>query len=189
MIHHTLRWPVALLLIALIASCDDPQSPNPPELEQELITHVTLRLIDSATMIDTAVATFIDEDGANGPKSPMISGMTLASGRTYLGSIHIEDRSNTSAEDISEEIRELATQHQFFYSITGEAEGRVTTEILDTDTNGLPLGLSTRVRVTPGSSTQGGYRVILSHYEKPELKTGTSQGESDIDITFPITIR
>lgn len=173
---------IAFILLCGIASCVQPTDSDILP-DGELITHVTVLFVDTANNADTVRATFVDEDGAIGPRFPIITGATLRAGHTYAGSILLEDRSKDPIESINEEIEELANEHQFFYTMSS-AEIRIT----DQDENGLPLGLSFMLTTSasPGNDT---LNVVLSHYQEKGAKDGTTRSDdSDIDIDFPITI-
>ncbi len=101
--------------------------------------------------------------------------------------------------NVTEEVEEEADEHMFFFSWTNDVfsdptgDGNIDsrTDIVnyeDDDVNGLPLGLETSW-ATDGVSS-GNFRVILKH--QPDLKSetsGSSIGETDLDITFSINIQ
>jgi hypothetical protein len=100
--------------------------------------------------------------------------------------------------DVTEEVREEADEHMFFFGWTGnlfvspsgvgnadDPAGIVS--YLDEDANGLPLGLETQW--TTSTLSTGEFRIILKH--QPELKSAQSDarmGETDLDITFPVMV-
>jgi hypothetical protein len=103
-------------------------------------------------------------------------------------------------EDITEEVREEADEHMFFFSWTdglfsdptgnGNVDNRAdAVNYDDADGDGLPLGLNTTWSTGPASS--GSFRVILKH-QPDGIKTatsGSSDGDTDIDISWQISIR
>jgi hypothetical protein len=183
-----------LILVFGAASCDSPgdATVDPPS---ELITHVLITLKDSANIQDSVVARFADPDGPTGAGQPVITGVMLNRGHTYFGSIRLlqirTDRADSVIE-ITDDVRELNTQHQFFYTPKPPINNNLSVEITDKDDNGLPLGLSFVVRtVEPisGQPLEGMLNVVLSHYEVKGTKNGTTRSdESDVDIDFPITM-
>jgi hypothetical protein len=145
-------------------------------------------------MQDSVVARFTDLDGPTGSAQPVITGVTLQAGHTYFGYITLlELRSDLtdSIINVTDEVRELNTKHQIFYTPTGDLAGKIGVELLDKDDKGLPLGLVYTIRVSQGSSgITGKLNVVLSHYEIEGTKNGTSRSdESDVDVDFPVTIK
>lgn len=181
---------LAFVLSIGFLSCDSPGDANvdPP---QELITHVLLTLKDSANMQDSVVASFVDIDGPSGSGQPVITGVTLLPGKTYLGVIRLEDRSKTPLVDITEEVREESDAHQFFFTPSSSIQPHASIEITDRDDNGLPLGLELKLRTAVTAATVSGVlNVVLSHFEEAGSKNGVDRSdESDVDIDFPVTIQ
>jgi len=177
-----------LMLFAVhFISCDNPSS-TPPSNEQELITHVTLTLVDSANTSDTVLATFNDPDG-DGGAAPIITGVTLSNGKTYFGSISLVDSSKIPAVDIGAEVLEKATQHQFFFTPKGDLSSRMKVVATDKDSKNLPLGLQFKISILQGAgAATGALNVVLSHYDNVVKDGSTRSNESDIDIDFPVTI-
>jgi hypothetical protein len=179
----------ALILTLGCLSCGSPDDSN-VEQPQELITHVRVTLIDSMNSQDSVVAKFSDPDGPSGSQQPVISGVTIKAGHTYFGRIQLYEvhRDLTdSLVEITDEIRELNTEHQFFYTVEGQTPNAASVEITDKDNNNLPLGLTFILRaISPANNT---LNVVLSHYGEAGQKNGTDRsGDSDIDIDFPLTI-
>ena len=177
-----------LMLAGIIAACTDNPSSNDDEGpgEEELITQVKLTLTapdDSQTTV-----TWEDEDGPGG-NDPVIGTLELQAGTTYSGTIELLDTTKDPAEDITEEVREEAEEHQFFYSVEGDASNQVTVQITDTDENGLPVGLEYSVEVTGESGTTGTLNVVLSHYDDEPKDGQTRSDETDVDIDIPITVQ
>lgn len=173
---------LALMLLPLAFTACDSTEPDEGPGEEELITKITVNLSAGGNTV-TASATDPDGDGTGF----QIDTITLAAGTTYTGSIELADEIN--GEDITEEVGEEAAEHQFFYTVGGQASNRVTVTITDKDENGLPVGLEFTLAVSDGGATSGTLRVILSHYDDAP-KNGTDQSdETDVDVTFPITVQ
>lgn len=191
---HISRLLAIFLLSVTLYACDDPSSSTPDD-PPELITYVIVELVDSGNVSDTVEAMFSDPDGPSGSGQPVITGATIKHGRTYMGTIKLYQliRSETadSIVDMSEEIREFGTQHQFFYTVGGQSPNAMWVEITDKDANNLPLGLEFKLHTQQGFGTiHEVLNVVLSHYEQAGSKNGVDpSGESDIDIDFPITIQ
>jgi hypothetical protein len=183
---------LSVVMLANFAACGSPEDStiDPPP---ELITHVLLTLKDSANMQDSVVARFEDLDGPTGSAQPVITGVTLKGGHTYLGTIRfLEVRRDLtdSVIDVTNEVRELATQHQIFYTPDNSLQPAVSAEVTDKDANSMPLGLAMTIRTQAVSTTiVGKLNVVLSHYEQLGTKNGTDRSdETDVSVDFPLTI-
>jgi hypothetical protein len=174
--------------VLLFNACgnDDPEPIN----EEELIT--TLKLTFSPAGGGTAVTyTFKDLDG-DGPNAPVYTNSgNLSINKTYTMIVEVLNESVTPAEDITEEVEEEDTEHQFFFQKS--AGLNLTTTYLDNDENGKPIGLSNQVVTTTAST--GTYTVTLRH-EPNKSAAGVANGditnaggETDVTATFNITIQ
>ena len=186
---------LALLLSVFVMACDDDDEPG-EENEEEVITDVTLTFTPATGAAVTATAT--DPDG-EGPQGLQIdNGITLTAGVTYTLAIDLQN--SIENESITEEIEEEDDEHMFFFEFTNDifsspagngnvdARDDAVINYNDQDGDGLPLGLSTEW--TAGAAATGTFRVILKH--QPNIKTATStatDGESDIDLSFNLTIQ
>jgi hypothetical protein len=130
-----------------------------------------------------AAATDPDGDGVD----LQITGLTLDAGMTYTGTLVVLDQIND--EDVAAEILAEANEHQFFFTAGGGVASRLVVTATDEDDNGLPIGLRFTLTVGAGGAATGTLNVALSHFDE-EPKTGTTRSdETDIDVTFPVTIR
>lgn len=182
-----IKYILFLLTLALLASCTDNPGGNDDEGpgEEELITRVTLTLTaedDSQTS-----ASWSDEDGPGG-NEPVIGTLQLQAGVTYSGTIQLLDTTDEPAGDITAEVEEEAEEHQLFYSAEGGIAGRVTVTVTDTDSNGLPVGLTYRVEVIGDAAATGTLNVVLSHYDEVPKDGTTRSDETDVDIDIPVVI-
>ena len=123
--------PISLLAISLF-SCEpnDPVDPN----QEELITTVNLDLESNGL---TYSLNYQDLDG-DGGNAPVITLYTLAANSTYSGSITLFNESVTPAEEITPEIFDEASDHQFFFTSNGTSSFTYS----DQDNDGNPIGLS-----------------------------------------------
>jgi len=177
---------LAFVSTAVFTACDkdDPEVEDP----QELITTVNYTL--TSTDGETVVFTFQDLDGDGGAEAT-ITGGTLTADRTYTGSLELLDESDTNdVEDITEEIAEEDEEHQFFFSSTVAG---LEVAYADADEMGNPVGLANTL--TTGSAGSGVLTVILRH-EPVKDAEGVSagditnaQGETDIEVSFPVTVQ
>jgi len=147
----------------------------------------------------TASATYPDGEGV---QDIMVDGpINLAAGVTYtLAVTLINELAEPTDEEynVSEEVEEEADEHIFFFAWTnnvfsdpagnGNIDNRADPlNYEDEDANRQPLGLETTW--TAGTAASGTFRVVLKH--QPDLKTATSDvnvGETDLDVTFTITV-
>jgi hypothetical protein len=176
----------ALALSSLFSACDkaEPTIPN----EEELIT--TLNYVLTPTGGGAAVTLgFKDLDG-DGGNAPIISGGTLAPNQTYTGALVLLNEITTPVVNISDEILLEDEDHQFFFenTLTG-----LTTAYADQDANGKPVGLSSTL--TTGVAASGTITITLRH-QPNKSATGVSGGnianaggETDIQVTFPVSVQ
>ena len=191
----------ALLTGALLfVSCgDDDPAPPAEENAEEVITDVTLTFTPDGggTVV---IATAQDPDGDGPLALDVTQDIELAANTTYvmtIGLLNAEDPNDV--EDITEEVQEEAGEHMFFFAWsndvfsdpTGDGNTDARDDLVnynDQDGGGLPLGLSTDW--TTGDAGSGTFRVVLKH-QPDGIKTassGVNDGDSDIDITWDITV-
>lgn len=185
----TMRFPfpillsAALLVFISVSGCDSTEPDDHGAGDEELITRIQLTLTSSQAPTTSVEATDPDGDGAN----LTIGTLVLKAGVTYTGTIGVFD--DVNGEDIGEEVEEEADEHQFFFIPGGQNASRLTVAATDTDSNGLPVGLSFSLQTSSGGAGQATLRVILSHFDD-DPKDGVNQSdETDIDVTFPVTIQ
>jgi hypothetical protein len=182
MIHKFSTTSLLILVSAIwITACK--KNNAPPVNEEELITSVTLTFVD---VTDGTAVTFAfrDPDGEGGNPPTQFDEIELKAGRFYQCSIALQNESLSPAKDITEEVEEESADHQFYHILSG-----VSTIVsnLDTDTNGLPLGIHSTWDA--GSASSGTVKIVLKH--KPGEKAAgdpVSKGETDIELDFAITI-
>ncbi|GAB3666496.1 hypothetical protein GCM10028791_42320 [Echinicola sediminis] len=201
---RTMQHKVSLALLLSVTlsflSCskDDPV----PELDQEVITEVTLSFTEVDDNGNTLGASLefearAEEGIALGGNLDIDVITGLESGKRYL--MEVSAYNGIAEEDITEEIEEEADEHQFYYlgsAFVGNSSF-MTYTYDDEDENGNPIGLKGLVTVDESlSSNTGQIRVILRHdldkdYEgadQPHWENFVQAGgESDLDITFNVT--
>jgi hypothetical protein len=197
----TLRF-ICLLLVAgsllFLSGCkkDDPKPENIPEA----ITKATLTFTPAGGA--PVIVTATDPDG-DGPLPRTLSGpINLVKNVSYTLKITLinELAKPTDPEyDITAEVEEEADEHIFFFAWTNNTFSNPTgngnvdnrsdaVNYVDRDTKGLPLGLETSW-TTINTTGNGTFRVILKH--QPDLKSATTtsnDGESDLDVTFNLSV-
>ena len=174
----------ALLASTLIfASCsdDDDNTPDPVN-EEEVITTLTVTLESGS---DTVVMQYQDLDG-DGPDAATVTvSGSLNANTVYDGSIVLLNETEMPAENVTEEIQEEDLDHQFFYTVGSGLD--VATEYIDFDSAGNPLGLN--FVLNTGSASSGGLTFTLRHEpNKPNTGLENAGGETDIEVTFDVTV-
>ncbi|WP_040278579.1 hypothetical protein [Psychroserpens damuponensis] len=175
---------IALISIAFVSCSSDDDAPAPVN-EEEIITTLTATLTTAGS---TITLTSQDLDG-DGPDAPVINvSSPLVSNTTYTGSLDLLNETENPAESITEEIEEEDDEHQFFFS-----SGLVSTTYADMDEDGNPVGLLFTVTTTDAGT--GNLTITLRH-EPAKSAEGVSNGditnaggETDISVTFPITVQ
>ncbi len=185
--------PYKFLFISLLFSSSlfftscDPEVIDPP-VDPELITtlNYTLTPMGGGTAV---MLSFQDIDG-DGGNAPIITDGVLAANQTYTGAIELLNESESPAENITEEIEAEDDEHQFFYQTSVSDLSLVYT---DQDGNGNPIGLTTTL--TTGDAASGNLTIILRHQpdkSASEVSNGdisNAGGETDIEVTFPISVQ
>jgi hypothetical protein len=172
----------SMVLLAIGASScgDDPAPVN----EEEVITTVTVVLTpnDGGTPVTLK---FYDADG-DGSIAPVktVSG-NLAVFKTYSGVITLQNESQSTPVDITTEVRNEAVHHLFCFTILSGSNLSVAAS--DTDSKGLPIGLSS----TWTTTTTGPAAVKITLRHQFETKTGEcpGNGETDVDVDFNVLIQ
>jgi len=197
---------LALLIapcVILLSSCkdDDPVKEDIPEL----ITKATLIFTPTAgTGASVVKVTAADPDG-EGPQSIAINGeIKLTKGITYTLTVEMLNELAEPASDeynISKEVLDEGDEHQFYFAWTGNVfsnpagDGNIdnrndSVNYKDKDVNDLPVGLTTEWTAASTSITNTNtFHIVLKH--QPELKSATStfdDGETDLDLTFPVSV-
>ena len=181
-------WALPLFSILFFTACEkeDPVIPN----EEELITTLiyTLTPEGGGTPVEFR---FEDLDG-DGGNAPIITNGTVLNNTTYTGVLSLLNETEDPAESISDEVAAEAEEHQFFYTFFSFGfNGNIV--YADTDENGNPIGLLTTFTVGDPSTT---FLNITLKHEPDKSATGVSGGditnaggETDIDVTFDLTVQ
>ena len=176
---------IALAAGVIVISCSSDDD-NTPEVinEEEVITTLRVQLTDGTNLI--TLESF-DEDGDDGPDAPVIT-ITgdIAANTTYAGTVAFLNETEDPAENITEEVEEEDDEHQVFYT---PAPGlNITTEYGNFDDDGNPLG--TVFTLTTGDASNGNFTVTLRHEPtKPNTGLADAGGETDIEVTFAVTVQ
>jgi len=176
-----------LLTVVVLAACKrkDPE----PENEQEEINRMEVTFTPVA---GGNVVTFIfsDPDG-NGGNPPTITAPALRARTIYNTTIALFKEEGNKREDKTAEIRAEADEHQFFFIVNPST--LLTHRYDDVDKNNRPLGLRNIIETQAAGS--GTLRIVLRHKLNKAfagLNSSNFQqagGETDIDVTFPVTVQ
>lgn len=174
----------AIFATMLFASCSSDD--DTPEIvnEEEVITTVTVTLTNSEDADDVRTLQMRDLDG-DGTDVAVYTVDNLTANTTYTGSIVLLNETVDPAEDVTEEVEEENTDHQFFY--TPSTGLNVTTEYANYDDDGNPLG--TEFTLTTGEASTGTLTFTLIHQPtKPNTGLSDANGETDAEATFSVTV-
>lgn len=199
------RWIEMMVPLVLLffTGCQvtDPQKEDVPEL----ITKVILTFSPSGGG-ETVIVEANDPDG-EGIQSIKVNGtIYLKSDIAYTMTIQLINGLADPSDpeyDITHEVRAEGQEHIFFFAWTNNVfsnpagNGNIDNRSDEVnysggsdsvDTSGRPLGLTTSWTTT--SAASGALRILLKH--QPNLKSDTSDantGETDLDLSFPITVQ
>ena len=184
---------LSTLLLSAIISCkkDDPVEPVITN-EEEVITTLNYTLTNTNDPTDVVVLTWEDLDG-DGSGLANITDGTLKASSTYIGSMELLNKTETPAEDVTEEILEEDDEHQFFFE---SSESTITVAYSDNDATAspgpYPVGLQSLLTTT--TVGQDTLKVTLVH-TPDKTATGVSDGDItnaggsvDLEVSFPINI-
>ena len=168
----------SLPLISLFNAC----SKEDPEIveEQELITTVVLTLSTSEGSNQTVRWTL------DSSETPTLS---IQANQEYEVAVSFLDESDLdNPEDITEEVREEAEEHQVFYEFSGVDVSYTSGQGDTLDSENNPLYINSLWSASASGS--GTVTVYLIH--EPVSKTSTDRngygGETDVQVDFPIVI-
>lgn len=164
---------IALTTLVVVSSCKKGKE-NP----QEVITTVVVHLTGAGGFDQEFTWEDKESDG-----SPVIDAIELPANGTYDCHIHFFDRSGSNNEDITAEVEEESDVHLVIYKVNG---ANSTIVIDDTDINGKPIGLETTW--TTGAGSSGSLQILLKHSPDKDAADPSTTGETDVDVTFPVTI-
>ena len=186
---------LAVLFISsiIVTSCSDDDSPEHIH-DEEVITTMKV-VLTPETGGDAVTLEWKDiedhdeeheEDHGEEHEEPEITGGTLMANTTYNAEITLLNEYESPADNITLEVIEEAEEHQFFYTASGIAS---TFTYSDSDADGKPLGVE--FTVTTGAAGKGSYTIFLKHEPtKSDTNDMTNVGgETDIEATFPITVK
>ena len=173
---------LACLIGPLFFSCQKKSiTPNPNE--EELITTVQLKFIDSSGIEPTIYCIYQDKDGDGGNLPEKWDSIILKANKCYYMTITLLDETKIPIDTISNEILSEDYDHLFCFEPLGVS---IDIEKTDKDKNELSLGLKSKWNTY--ATGNGSIDIILKH--QPGIKNGDCNiGATDIHLTFPIFIK
>lgn len=181
---------VALSSLMLVSCKKDDKNPDDHhhDHENELITTVQLNFSGKGISGNdtTFTVSFDDPDGTGGNKPTTFDTIHFAANKTYTCDLILLDKSKNPIDTISNEVKEEADEHLFFFTPSNSDALSVT--INDKDSKGRNLGLKTSWVTNTKTVNAGIVKVKLMH--QPGIKDGSSAvGDSDVEIDFPLVIK
>ncbi len=176
------RYLLPLLALGVLATAgcnkDDDDTGGDP---QELITTVQLEF--SPASGTPLTFSFKDVDGIGG-SAPVVDNIALSANTTYTLRVKFLDESQAgNVDDITAEVSGESAAHLVCFDTEG---GVPLPAVQDTDTNGKPLGLVSQVVTTAAGI--GKLTVSLKHEPDKGAAAPCNTGETDVEVTFDVTI-
>lgn len=154
------------------------------ENEEEVIT--TLRVTAVPAGGGAALVFEFDDPDGPGGAAPAQDDIELAASTTYNVTLELLNKTETPEGDITAEITEESDAHRFYFEPS--ASSNITVSNLNTDGDGLPLGLTSTW--TTGATATGTIKITLRHYPgNPPGKAAddavtSSKSGTDIAVDF-----
>ena len=189
MITNSLLVSLALgIPMVLLQGCnsddDLPEVPQPVQNEPETITTIDLHFNNEADGSHAHVE-WSDPDGPGGDE-PTVEDIVLDDSATYTVEVMFIDASGDQAEDITSEVQEEADEHLICYQLD-PAELRDNLKIERTDSDGdYEIGLASTW--TTNAASTGSLVLSLKHQPGGEKDGTCDVGDTDVEITFNVTI-
>ena len=156
--------------------------------DQENITTLRIIAVETTAGVSTIdTFEFSDPDGPGGNNPTRFDTLHLQAGKKYTVALQVLDYSKNPVVDLSPEIVKEGEEHQFFY-LSNILGFNVTYS--DQDSKGNPIGLNTEWN-TPNVGNNGNLQVILKHQPRSKATApgNINDGETDVDVTFPVIIQ
>jgi hypothetical protein len=181
---------IALVSIFTFSSCSDDDDKPAPVVENEVITTITA-VYTPVGGGATITLEYKDLDGIDGPNNlaPTSAGK-FTKGKTYNGVVTFLNETGKAPVDITEEIKELALDHQIFYKTTGASNSIFYDGSEDKDLKGNPIGLKSVFK-----PNENGTLTITLIHEPNKSGDGVADGvitnaggSTDAEVTFNIVV-
>lgn len=178
----TIKLLAVLFISALTFTACNDNDDDHGHSNEEVITTLTYTLTDGTNVITLE---FDDPDGEGSAQPTYNISGPLAANTTYTGTLKLENKTESPAENITTEILAEADEHEFFFSNTAG----LTITKTDVDGNNNPLGVQTTLMT--GAAGAGNITIVLKH-EPTKPNDGTAAGaggSTDIEVTFNVTVQ
>jgi hypothetical protein len=152
--------------------------------DNELITTIQLKFIESNNTANVVTATFRDIDGDGGKAPTQFDKILLKANTSYSMSISLLNESVLPVSNITTEVSAKKDEHLFVYTPT--PANLLSINITDKDSKGLPVGLA--ATLTTNTANTGKLKVQLRH--QPTGKTGFATiGSDDVNLDFDVEVK
>ncbi|WP_019038678.1 hypothetical protein [Psychroflexus tropicus] len=177
---------LSLVATLLFSACSDDDDVVEVINEEEEITTMNVYLTPEGGQEFEAFS-LTNLDG--GVTDPVVTTSTLDANTSYTGRMEFLNENEEPVEDITEEVIEEDEEHQVFFIIGSGLD--VSTEYLDSDANGNPLGVEFSLET--GETSIGNLTFALIHEGDKEAGSDgildeSVGGETDIQYTFDVTV-
>ncbi|MCU0348774.1 MAG: hypothetical protein MUC59_17675 [Saprospiraceae bacterium] len=170
---------ILALNAVLFSACDKEDDHN--HNEGELITTVKLTFTEVGGGSTEFTVKDLDGDGGD---APVADDITLKANTAYTIGVEFLDESKADhTHDITEEVKEESAEHLVCFDATGSMTAPT---IGDLDGNGKPIGLESALAT--GAAGAGSLQVTLKHLPNKSATDPCSTGDTDVDVTFEVTI-
>jgi len=206
--------------VLVIISCNKDEKVVAPTIANEALTTVQLKLVNTTDGTDQPFAQWeqlLDNNGNPLPVDVSQANLTLKANATYTASIILLDKTQDPVFNVSNEIKERANYHLFFYQplptnqplvipnnyptdpsdiypepiptpVPSGAPLNLTITITDHDTNPQMYPVGLESKFVAGAAGSGWLRIVLRH--QPNVKNGTyAPGSTDLDVGFNVSIQ
>ncbi|AYB35787.1 hypothetical protein D4L85_31590 [Chryseolinea soli] len=204
----------------VVFSCNKDEQVVAPTIANEALTTVQLQLINTADASDKPTAQWeqlLDNNGNPLPVDVSQANLTLKANATYTAKIVLLDKTQSPVFVVSDEIKERANYHLFFFQplptsqplvipnsypddkndvypepiptpIPAGSALNLTIAITDHDINPQQYPVGLESNFAAGAAGTGWLRIVMRH--QPNVKNGTyAPGSTDLDVGFTVTIQ
>jgi len=204
----------------VIFSCNKDEQVVAPTIANEALTTVQLQLTNTADASDKPTAQWeqlLDNNSNPLPVDVSQANLTLKANATYTAKIVLLDKTQSPVFVVSDEIKERANYHLFFFQPLPTSQPLVipngypddqndlypepiptpipagnavslTITLTDHDTNPQQYPVGLESNFVSGAAGTGWLRIVMRH--QPNVKNGTyAPGSTDLDVGFTVTIQ
>lgn len=187
--NDLLRILMGTVVIGVLFSACSKDDDNKEENEEEVITTMIVKL--TPTSGGAAIQFKYDDPDGPGGTAPTKEMITLSANKTYDVELLLLNKTVNPVDTVSAEVEEEADAHRFYFEPT--AGSNITVTGLDTDGNGIPVGLNSTWLTTAAAT--GKLKITLRHYPgNPPGKAladlvNSSKSGTDIEVEFDTKVQ